>query len=200
MEKINVVQLGANAGDDHVTNFIDQYHHEINKALLVEPISSVADECRQFYKNRGDTNVVVHAAAISNKNGTADLTYIPGSNLRLSSLIPNVHTDFRNPVTTTMSVSTLTMKSLLAKHDLNVVDVLFVDTEGYDEDILINYDFKKYNTNYIVWEHSHAIRRNKTQHDKLIQKLMDGGFIIENRGANKLATKIGTKQYKTTLQ
>ena len=29
---------------------------------------------------------------------------------------------------------------------------------------------------------------------------MDNGFIIETRGMNKIAHKMGTKQYTTTLQ
>jgi FkbM family methyltransferase len=198
MNKINVVQLGANAGDDHVSDFIRDYKEDIDTALLVEPIEEVANECREFYKNRGDNNVVVHTCAISDSDGTAELTYIPGQT-RLSSLEPGMHIDFLNPATTTMTVSTLTLDSLFKKYKLNKVDVLFIDTEGFDENILSNYDFDKYQTGFIVWEWNHSQRRNIVQHVKLIQKLQANSYSIVKVGMNMLATKINTTQYKTTI-
>ena len=82
---MNVVQLGANSGNDHVSDFIREYSDRINKVLLVEPISIVADDCREYYKDFKN-DITVHSCAVANKNGTAELTYIPGTNLRLSSL------------------------------------------------------------------------------------------------------------------
>ena len=196
---MNVVQLGANSGNDHVSDFIRRYSDQINKVLLVEPISIVADECREYYKDFKN-DITVHACAVANKNGTAELTYIPGTNLRLSSMVPGLHSDFMNPATTTMTVPTLTFDSLFAKHALSTVDVLFVDCEGIDEDLLIHYDFAKYNTSYVVWEYNHSQRRNPQQHSALIDKLMDYGGVLENRGTNKIFTKLGTENYITTLQ
>ncbi len=196
---INLVQLGANAGNDHVSEFIEKYTDIIDKALLVEPIPSVADKCREYYKG-WPNDIVVHSCAVDIVNGTAELTYIPGTNLRLSSLIPGTHSDFMNPATTTMTVPTLTFDSLFAKHSLSKVDVLFVDVESLDEDLLIDYDFNKYNTNYICWEWNHSARRNPQQHEALKQKLIDNMFIIESRGMNKIAVRIGSENYTNTLR
>jgi FkbM family methyltransferase len=198
MNKINVVQLGANAGDDHVSDFITQYKEQINTALLVEPIEEIANQCREFYKNRGDDNVVVHTCAISNTDGQAELTYIPGQT-RLSSLEPGMHVDFLNPATTTMTVDTLTLDSLFSKYKLNKVDVLFIDTEGYDENILSDYDFEKYQTGFIVWEWNHSQRTNIVQHFKLIQKLQSHNYVLVKVGMNIIATKANTPQYNTTI-
>ena len=198
MNKINVVQLGANAGDDHVSDFITQYKEQINTALLVEPIEEIANQCREFYKNRGDDNVIVHTCAISNTDGQAELTYIPGQT-RLSSLEPGMHVDFLNPATTTMTVDTLTLDSLFSKYKLNKVDVLFIDTEGYDENILSDYDFEKYQTGFIVWEWNHSQRTNIVQHFKLIQKLQSHNYVLVKVGMNIIATKVNTPQYNTTI-
>lgn len=198
MNKINVVQLGANAGDDHVSDFIRDYKKDINIALLVEPIEEVANECREFYKNRGDDNVLVHTCAVSDSDGSAELTYIPG-HTRLSSLEPGMHIDFLNPATTTMTVSTLTIDSLFDKYDLDRVDVLFIDTEGFDENILSKYDFEKYHTGFIVWEWNHSQRRNIVQHVKLVVKLQEHGYQVVKVGMNMIATKEGTTEYKTTI-
>lgn len=198
MNKINVVQLGANAGDDHVSDFITEYKEQINTALLVEPIEEIANQCREFYKNRGDDNVIVHTCAISNTDGQAELTYIPGQT-RLSSLEPGMHVDFLNPATTTMTVDTLTLDSLFSKYKLNKVDVLFIDTEGYDENILSDYDFEKYQTGFIVWEWNHSQRTNIVQHYKLIEKLQSHNYVLVKVGMNIIATKANTPQYNTTI-
>ena len=196
---INLVQLGANAGDDHVSDFIQHYTDIIDYSLLVEPIASVADKCRNFYKG-WPNNIAVHACAVAKENGEAELTYVEGTNLRLSSLVPGLHSDFMNTATKTMMVPTLTFDSLFAKHGLNKVDVLFVDCEGIDEDLLIDYDFNKYQTNYICWEWNHNARRNPNQHNLLKEKLIDNMFIIETRGMNKIACRIGSENYRNTLK
>tara|TARA_R110001599_G_scaffold120138_2_gene291063 strand:- start:6367 stop:6954 length:588 start_codon:yes stop_codon:yes gene_type:complete len=193
---INIIQLGSNTGLDHVTDFIKEYRSDISKILLVEPIPIIANQLLENYK---DDNVIVHACAISNKNGTADLTYIPGSNLRLSSLISNVHSDFSVKETSTIAVPTLTFDSLCAKHNLQQVDVLFIDTEGYDENIIATIDLKKYNIKTLVWEHFHALRINPEQHKLIKQQCRDNNMEFEVRGANIIATKQGTIKYNITL-
>ena len=197
MDKINIVQLGAHTGKDHVTDFIYTYRGEIDKILLIEPHPKCIDKLRQNYLSDG---VTIHQCAIGTTNGEIDLFYLPSTNLRLSSVINNVHSDFNSEELTSVKVPMLTFDSLFAKHYLNKVDVLFVDVEGIDEDILINYDYQKYNTNFICWEFNHSQRLNGKQHGLLMDKLGNSGFIVEQSGMNKIATRLGTKQYITTLK
>jgi hypothetical protein len=110
-----------------------------------------------------------------------------------------MHVDFLNPATTTMTVDTLTLDSLFSKYKLNKVDVLFIDTEGYDENILSDYDFEKYQTGFIVWEWNHSQRTNIVQHFKLIQKLQSHNYVLVKVGMNIIATKANTPQYNTTI-
>ena len=195
---INLIQLGSNTGKDHVTDFIERYNDIINKVLLVEALPQLADQLRDNYKEF-NTDISVHSCAVSDKNGTAEFYYLPDTNLRLSSLLPNVHSDFMRG-TSKITVPTLTFDSLCAKHSMNKVDVLFVDIEGYDEDVISTIDFAKYNIGTLVWEYNHSRRRNPEQHEALKQKCMEYGMIQENRGMNIIMTKIGTEQYNITLQ
>ena len=195
---INIIQLGSNTGKDHVTDFIEYYIDIIDKVLLVEALPQLADELRDNYKGY-NTDISVHSCAVSNKNGTADFYFLENTNLRLSSLLPNVHTDFMKG-TSKITVPTLTFDSLCAKHSISKVDVLFVDIEGYDEDVISTIDFAKYNIGTLVWEFNHSMKRNPKQHEALKQKCMEYGMIQENRGANIIMTKIGTENYNITLQ
>ena len=195
---INIIQLGSNTGKDHVTDFIEYYIDIIDKVLLVEALPQLADELRDNYKGY-NTDISVHSCAVSDKNGTADFYFLENTNLRLSSLLPNVHTDFMKG-TSKITVPTLTFDSLCAKHSISKVDVLFVDIEGYDEDVISTIDFAKYNIGTLVWEFNHSRQRNPKQHEALKQKCMDYGMIQENRGMNIIMTKIGTEQYNITLR
>ena len=195
---INLIQLGSNTGKDHVTDFIERYNDIINKVLLVEALPQLADQLRDNYREF-NTDISVHSCAVSDKNGTADFYFLENTNLRLSSLLPNVHSDFMRG-TSKITVPTLTFDSLCAKHSMNKVDVLFVDIEGYDEDVISTIDFAKYNIGTLVWEFNHSRRRNPEQHEALKQKCMEYGMIQENRGMNIIMTKIGTEQYNITLQ
>ena len=195
---INIIQLGSNTGKDHVTDFIEYYIDIIDKVLLVEALPQLADQLRDNYKGY-PTDISVHSCAVSNKNGTADFYYLPDTNLRLSSLLPNVHSDFMKG-TEKITVPTLTFDSLCAKHNMSKVDVLFVDIEGYDEDVLSTIDLAKYNIKTLVWEYNHSRRRNPKQHEALKQKCMDYGMVQENRGMNIIMTKIKTEKYNINLQ
>ena len=195
---INIIQLGSNTGKDHVTDFIEYYIDIIDKVLLVEALPQLADKLRDNYKGY-NTDISVHSCAVSDKNGTADFYYLPDTNLRLSSLLPNVHSDFMKG-TSKITVPTLTFDSLCAKHSISKVDVLFVDIEGYDEDVISTIDFAKYNIGTLVWEFNHSRQRNPKQHEALKQKCMNYGMIQENRGMNIIMTKIGTENYNITLQ
>jgi FkbM family methyltransferase len=166
--------------------------------LLVEALPQLADKLRDNYKGY-NTDISVHSCAVSDKNGTADFYFLENTNLRLSSLLPNVHSDFMRG-TSKITVPTLTFDSLCAKHSMSKVDVLFVDIEGYDEDVISTIDFAKYNIGTLVWEYNHSRRRNPKQHEALKQKCMDYGMVQENRGMNIIMTKIGTEKYNITLQ
>ena len=195
---INIIQLGSNVGKDHVTDFIEYYIDIIDKVLLVEALPQLADKLRDNYKGY-NADISVHSCAVSDKNGTADFYFLENTNLRLSSLLPNVHSDFMKG-TSKITVPTLTFDSLCAKHSISKVDVLFVDIEGYDEDVISTIDFAKYNIGTLVWEFNHSRQRNPKQHEALKQKCMDYGMIQESRGMNIIMTKIGTEQYNITLQ
>ncbi len=111
---INIIQLGSNTGKDHVTDFIEYYIDIIDKVLLVEALPQLADKLRDNYKGY-NTDISVHSCAVSNKNGTADFYFLENTNLRLSSLLPNIHSDFMRG-TSKITVPTLTFDSLCAKH------------------------------------------------------------------------------------
>ncbi len=196
---INFVQLGSNGGYDHATDFVNYYTDLIEKMVFVEPLpqAKIQDSLVQCYG--GMNNAFIEPSAIAHADGEVKLFFLPNTNLRLSSLLPNVHSDFMRGTESVM-VPSLTFDSLFKKYKLDKVQVLFVDVEGIDEDLLINLDLEKYGIETLVWEDSHSRRINSKQHNELLDKLYSYGGVIQQRGANKIFTKFGTENYKITLR
>lgn len=58
-------------------------------------------------------------------------------------------------------VPCLTFDSLLAKHGLGRVDLLLVDTEGYDSELLGHIDFAVHRPALVIYEHYHLSRPDR---------------------------------------
>lgn len=53
-------------------------------------------------------------------------------------------------------IKSMTIMNLFEKHNITDLDYLFVDVEGFDNDILMSIDFDKVNINRIQWETYHG--------------------------------------------
>ncbi len=140
-----VLQVGANDGhsDDPIAAVVRERRL---RALMVEPLPAMFDLLTDYYRDQ--PNVVCENCAIGHEDGTATIYYVrddrslPEYVRRLASfkrevilkqrrVVPNIGTFIE-----TLQVPTLSLKTLLAKHNVDHVDLLQVDTEGFDYEIL----------------------------------------------------------------
>jgi FkbM family methyltransferase len=70
----------------------------------------------------------------------------------------------------TVEVPVLTISSLLKKHGLKNIDIITIDTEGYDFEILKTIDFKAFNPSVILYEHRHLSQTDYKQSLKLLSQ------------------------------
>ncbi len=163
------VEIGSNDGEQH-----DHLRPHIRarqwSGIMVEPVPYVFERLRANY---GDMpRIALENAAIARQDGRLPFFHLPrvadpGSEglpqwydaigsfsrdavLRHAREIPDIE---RRLVTT--EVPTLTFESLLAKHGVGAVDLLLVDTEGYDHEILRSIDFEARQPRLVVYEHYH---------------------------------------------
>jgi FkbM family methyltransferase len=59
-------------------------------------------------------------------------------------------------------VPCLTFDSLCAKHGFDHVDLLLVDTEGYDHEVLRHIDFSRHRPVLVIYEHYHLSESDQT--------------------------------------
>ena len=163
------VEVGANDGDqhDHIAALIREHSW---RGVMVEPVPYVFARLSRNYG--GVERVALENAAIADTDGHRAFYHLApvadhvqeglpqwydgiGSFSRTAvvdhaRLIPDIE---RRLVET--DVPCLTFESLCEKHGLTDVDLVVVDTEGYDHEILRNIDFARFRPALVVYEHYH---------------------------------------------
>jgi FkbM family methyltransferase len=163
------VEIGANDGEqhDHLRPMILERHWH---GVMVEPVPYVFERLRTNYA--GLDRVVVENAAIADRDGhepfyhlapVADYeteglpqwydgigSFSRDSVLDHQRLIPDIESRLVET-----EVPCLTFDSLCDKHALDHVDLLLVDTEGYDYEVLRNIDLEHHRPALVIYEHYH---------------------------------------------
>ncbi len=142
----SVIQIGSNNGKrfDNLNFFIKEY---MPKVIFVEPIkSNFADLKKNYHSHK---NFIFENLAISVNNEVYKLFKVKDSKLHLydehilgiTSFDQNhliKHGVKKNHIETE-KVESISIKSLINKHSINNFDLLFIDTEGYDANIVFDF-------------------------------------------------------------
>jgi FkbM family methyltransferase len=198
---MNLIQLGANVGNDHVQKFVESFLNFSN-IILVEPISKCHPILKENY-NKIKNVFIEPSVIISDLNsppGEVDFYMVdyPEYNLHLenyevSSLYENLtcsrgaHWDRLGKK---VKLKSLNFESLILKYNLQTVDFLFCDIEGEDEKVLNNLDLPKYDFKLVIWE-----QNNDAATFILKQKFQNLGFHIESISNNVIAYKPEYENY-----
>lgn len=163
------VEIGANDGEqhDHLRPMILERRW---RGVMVEPVPYVFERLRANYASVD--RVAVENAAIADRDGHQPFYHLApvadyeaeglpqwydgiGSFSRESvldhqRLIPDIESRLVET-----EVPCLTFDTLCAKHGLGQVDLLLVDTEGYDYEVLRTIDFQRHRPALVIYEHYH---------------------------------------------
>jgi FkbM family methyltransferase len=128
------IQVGAHDGrrGDPIHNFVDQYHW---RGLLLEPQPAVFTQLQANY--RGETQLILENAALARQAGTLTLYTVEGASLRASFNREALRKHFGDSATIVeVPVTTVTFPLLMERHRISRVDLLVVDTEGFDYQVI----------------------------------------------------------------
>lgn len=190
----NVVQIGASDGYtyDDTTHILSSYPW---KVVLVEPIPKLFEELKDYTKNR--ENYFYEQCAITENDGEVEMLTIPydviltedihlgykGMSCVLDSKNNNLGNstyqrdiDIREKHGVKIKVPSMTLHSLMSKHNLDKIDVLLCDAEGYDYDIFNQIDLNEFKPKFIRLEHMNLSEEDKKT---LIERLTNFGYNIE---------------------
>ena len=135
--------------------------------IMIEPIPYVFEQLEAQYK--GHSRIVLENVAITDHDGTAELYYLPESTDQslpdwydaLATFRKDVllkHAEFIPDIAQRISsiqVPCLTFESICAKHSVGNIDLVQIDTEGYDAEVIKLIDFDHHSPTLIMFEHMH---------------------------------------------
>lgn len=159
---LTVVQIGANDGRyvDPVFRFVTTNPGQV-RLIAVEPIRDLFDRLVENYKRHAGVTPI--NAAIHNTEremvlwrvDPAKRDKVPSWAQAIASFDPqhhkrsNIPTEYMQQV----KVACLSLSELIDQHSIRTLDVLQIDTEGYDAEIVRGIDFTRLKPAVIHFEH-----------------------------------------------
>lgn len=188
------VQIGANDGViyDPIHRFVQASNW---RGVLVEPVRSHFDKLKQNY--RSNHRLIFENVAISKSRETRefyrigdDLPFLPEWTKGLGTFDRKVlmsHTwaipDLERYIVRE-AVECIAFKDLLEKHRVRKIDLLLIDTEGYDYEILEQIDFEAQAPSVLLYEHQYIERSLRR---KMESRLKARGYRLSHHFGNTLA-------------
>jgi len=161
---LNIVVIGANNGT--IEDFLTPYLMYPNiKSVLVEPIKQLCTELQLRFS--GFKNIHIENAAVYKKNGKKAMYHLerdpalPYWAAGIGSFNKETVTAHADQITGLKdhlkkeTVNCITYNKLLKKHGITDVDILQIDTEGYDYEIIKSIDFDNLRPYVIIFEILH---------------------------------------------
>lgn len=198
-ESVFFVQVGSNDGI-HGDPLHDIIATNINwKGMFVEPVSFLFE---RLVRNYGfSERFIFENKAIAPNRGVVEFFYVSekakaklGDELpfwydQLGSFDKNhilKHLDgVLEPYIVCESIDTVTLQDIFDKHAVTSIDLIHIDTEGYDYKILSTLDFSKYQPSIILYEHMHLSDVEKNAAESLLR---DNGYRCVQYAGDTLAT------------
>lgn len=164
--RVRFIQVGSNDGEQQ-----DPLHDAIRRfgwaGIMVEPVPFVFERLQRT--SGALPGVALENVAIAGSDGEAAFHHlspatdgeVPAWYDGLGSFSLDVIRSHRHAIPdiddriVTTVVPTMTFDSLCAAHGVDRLDVLHVDTEGYDGEILRLVDFERLRPIVVVYEHHH---------------------------------------------
>jgi FkbM family methyltransferase len=191
------IQIGSNNGvnNDPLRRFI------LDKKLtgiLIEPVSYIFQELKKNYPPGMD--LIFENIAIAEFDGDKDfyrLKKTDDGNLpvwydQLGSFNRDVILKHKAEIPDlekhliTEKISCLTFNSLIRKHDLKKIDLIHIDTEGFDYEVIKLIDFSVISPDMIIYEHKHLSVEDNAACRRLLEQI---GYSLVIDGNDTLAKR-----------
>ena len=181
------LQIGAHDGrtDDHLYAFVQRYRW---KGILVEPVRDIYLQLVANYK--GVDGLIFENKAVADVDGSRTFYRLPSNDgQHWSSMIGSLHRDIVRKNTWAApdlqahiveeTVECTTVEGLVQRHSVSNLDLILIDTEGYDFEILRQIDFVRFHPELVIYEQTHLSAPDKR---KAIKFLNAHGYDVHRLG------------------
>ncbi|MGH8476088.1 MAG: FkbM family methyltransferase [Methylococcales bacterium] len=188
------IQIGANDGVSH-----DPLYRHVQRfgwrGILIEPVKFYFDLLKKNYAN--SNRLIFENIAISERNEyrdffriREDLDFLPRWTKGLGSfkrdvvlkhrwIIPHIQQYIVQEL-----VECVCFRALLERHAVDKIDLIMVDTEGYDFEIIKQIDFSLARPKVILYEHKHLSHTDRLNCERLLK---DWNYRLDKHFSNTLA-------------
>jgi FkbM family methyltransferase len=187
-------RIGANDGDqhDHLRPFLAGRRW---RGIMVEPVPYVFERLRANYGSH--PAIVLENAAIADRDGALPFYHLRECADRAAAGLPRWYDgigsfsreavlshaallpDLKDRLVC-LSVPCLTFSALCERHGVQRVDLLIVDTEGYDHEILRSIAWDAHRPRLLVYEHYHLADEDRAELQAMLTahgyECMEEGF------------------------
>lgn len=186
-----VVQIGANDGTtyDPIHDFIVRHRDNV-RGVMLEPVPEFHAQLAETYRDFPAIRTLPLAIHASEKTmeihrvDRAKLGSLPSFVKGIASFDREYHRKSGTPPEAIVSerVDCITTKELIAMCGIRKIDLLLIDTEGYDAEILLSFDFDAMQPAIVMFEHG----------------LRDG--VMERESFARVITLLNRFQYDVMIQ
>jgi FkbM family methyltransferase len=187
------IQIGANDGihGDPIYEFILKWNWA---GIKVEPVSYIFEKLKVNFE--GFPTITLENSAVAKENNSQTFYYLKQDKnapewysqlgsfslptlLKHAEWIPDLQERLVDRI-----VPCLTFEALCQKHHVLSIDVIHIDTEGYDFEIIKLIDFQKFSPTIVLYEHKHL---NGSDRASCEQYLKDLGYRLISTRRDTLA-------------
>lgn len=191
-----IIEVGANDGKtgDPLYKIIKQNPN--GKAILIEPVPYLFERLKKTYSDC--SHCIFENIGIASESGHMPI-YYADSDARLS--MPNLPDYFEELASFDRSrianllgtqgesfmceelVETMSLKTLMERHKVTHVDLLQIDTEGYDFEVLKTFPFNVTKPKVVCFEHCHFTEEDRSASREM---MLRNGYHVEKWGKDFL--------------
>lgn len=180
-KKMVAVQIGSNKGYDDFTEIIK--NKQIDKLVLVEPFEEHNESlknCYSSYNNVFIENIIItdnpdkynESIFYHEEDTNHDNKFELASLNKLHSL--KIRSNYSESGIQERKLGSMTLNQLLYRYNIREVDVLFIDTEGFDDKIIESINFNEFKIKEIYYENLHI------NVEKLRGFLRDNNYTVQS--------------------
>jgi FkbM family methyltransferase len=192
------VQIGSHdtTHKDPLQPFLSRSHW---RGIMVEPVSYVFN--RLVARHGGTSRFILENVAIAEEGGERDFFHLAEANdadipfwydqlgsfsrelvLKHRHAIPDIE---QRLITT--RVKCLTFAELCARHPIDSLDLIHIDTEGFDYQILKQIDFERHKPILVLYEHKHLADLDRSAARELLDA---NGYRSLEVGPDTIAVRV----------
>jgi len=195
---MKIVQVGTNNSLDDCHKYVINHKDEIEKVYLIEPLSMCNPHIKEAYKNIKNFKIFnIAISPVANKKVIKMFVPTNISKIQHSSINRQHLTAHNHESIFEIEVECFTLDEFFKLNNITECDRLYIDAEGSDCEILLNFNLDKFDIKYIEFEHLHAdgyprINELKGEvYKPCVEKLKQYGYSVKKKDRlNTIAEKL----------